>query len=80
MQNKALRLCTDAMRSTPSNVLVESEEIPLEFRRNKLRICLREYGDKNTTKSVLNECWEYNRFKRNGFGWKTKDKSEKYDV
>lgn len=36
-------------------------------------------GLKNTTKSVLNEYWEYNRFKGDGFGWKIKDKSDAYD-
>ena len=73
MQSKALRLSIGAMRSTPNNaVLVESGEIPLEFRRDKLSLVywirLRGCGEENATKSILNECWEY-RFNGNGFGW-----------
>lgn len=83
MQYKALRLSSGTMRTTLNNsVLVESGEILLELRRDKLSVAywipLRGCGDENANKSVLNECWEYNKFKGNGFGWKIKDKSEEY--
>ncbi len=71
------------MRSTAIKAIqVELGEVPLDLRRDKFmltywcRLC--GFGNENPTKSVIKECWEYNYFQGNGFGWVTKAKSEEY--
>ena len=85
MQNRALRISLGATKTTPTKaMMVEAGEIPLELRRDKLALSywirLRGCGDENTTKSVLNECWEYGKFKGNGYGWYIKEKTKQYKM
>ncbi len=81
--NKALRICSGAMKSTPTKAIqIELGEVPLDLRKDKLmltywcRLC--GCGNENPTNSVIKECWEYNSFQGNGFGWVTKAKAEEY--
>ncbi len=61
--NKALRICSGAMTSTPTKAIqVELGEVPLDLRRDKLILTywcrLRGCGNENPTNSVIKECWE----------------------
>ncbi len=71
------------MKSTPTKAIqVELGEVPLDLRRDKLMltywVSLCGCGNENPTNSVIKECWEYNSFQGNGFGWVTKAKAEEY--
>ena len=83
VQARALRLCLGATKTTPINaLLVESNELPLHLRRNKLLLMywIRIQGDvnRNLASNVLQNCWEYISFSSKGFGWNIKKKVKQY--
>ncbi len=64
IQSQALRICCGAIRSSPiTAVQVEMGEMPLEFRRLKLKmrywINIKGHSDSHPIKKVLNNCWQY---------------------
>ncbi len=64
IQSQALRICCGAIRSSPiTAVQVEMGEMPLEFRRLKLKmrywINIKGHSDSHPIKKVLKNCWEY---------------------
>jgi len=74
IQNRALRLSTGAIKSTPNiALLVETDELPLSLRRAKLAMAywvkLKGSGEELPATKVLDECWEYTQNKGKGFGW-----------
>ena len=84
VHNKALRICTGAMRTTPINVMqVETGEAPVDLRRDKLMmsywIKLQGCGNENPAKGVLQDCWEYG-IQGKGLGWTAKEKAVEYGL
>ena len=84
VQNKALRICTGAIRTTQTKAIqVEVGEAPVDLRRDKLMLTywsrLRGCGEENPTKSILQKCWEYS-FKGKGIGWTASEKAKEYKI
>ncbi len=75
IQSRALRICCGAIRSTSRDaVRVEMGEMPLDLRREKLAMMywvnLQGSNKNHRTRTILNDCWEYQKNGGNSFGWK----------
>ena len=86
VQDKALRICTGAIRTTSIKALqIEAGETPTALRRDKLMLTywsrLRGSGEENPTKDVIQNCWEYTKYKgMRGFGWVANKKAKEYSI
>ena len=74
IQYQALRVCTGAIKTTPTAALqVEMGEMPLELRRVQLSlnywINLRGHSQDHPAQSTLKPCWEKERRETKSFGW-----------
>ncbi len=81
IQSQALRICCGAIRSSPiTAVQVEMGEMPLEFRRLKLKmrywINIKGHSDSHPIKKVLKNCWEYEYKNRSSFGWTANEEAQ----
>ena len=71
---KALRICTEAVRSSPICALqVETGELPLLMCRKQLLtnywVNLKGQDDSHPTKRVIQACWERGAVHASSFGW-----------
>ena len=85
VQNKAFRICTGAIRTTPCEALqVEAGEPPTDLRRDKLMLTywsrLQGCGEENPTRCVVKDCWEYSKYEGKGFGWVANNKANEYNI
>jgi hypothetical protein len=75
VQYQALRLCTGAIRTTPttSALQVEMEEMPLQLRRLQLLSTywfrLKNHCETHPCQEILIPSWEKGKKKLNSFGW-----------
>ncbi len=81
IQSQALRICCGAIRSSPvSAVQVEMGEMPLEFRRLKLKmrywINIKGHSDSHPIKKVLKNRWEYEYKNLSSFGWTANEEAQ----
>ncbi|XP_053091437.1 uncharacterized protein LOC113528898 [Pangasianodon hypophthalmus] len=85
IQYRVLRLSLGAVKTTPINaLLVESNELPLHLRRNKLSlpywIRIQGGGNGNLASIVLQNCWESTDFSGEDFGWDINKKMKQYKL
>ncbi|XP_027861616.1 uncharacterized protein LOC114137195 [Xiphophorus couchianus] len=74
IQYQALRLCTGAVRTTPTSAfLIEMGEMPLNLRRLQLKSnywCnLKGHDGNHPCQDILKSSWEKEKKKLNSFGW-----------
>uniref|UniRef100_A0A3B5Q0T1 Reverse transcriptase domain-containing protein n=1 Tax=Xiphophorus maculatus TaxID=8083 RepID=A0A3B5Q0T1_XIPMA len=74
IQYQALRLCTGAVRTTPTSaLLIEMGEMPLNLRRLQLKSnywCnLKGHDGNHPCQDILKSSWEKEKKKLNSFGW-----------
>ncbi|XP_013879364.1 uncharacterized protein LOC106528677, partial [Austrofundulus limnaeus] len=85
IQHQALRICTGAIRTTPTAALkVEMGEPSLELRRTQLAINywinLKGNNPDHPTLDIIKPCWEKEKKKNRSFGWVIEKKVEEIQL
>lgn len=85
IQYQALRLCSGAIRTTPTAALqVEMGEMPLELRRTQLSlnywVNLKGHNADHPTQGILKQCWEKEKKETKSFGWIIEQKAKELEI
>lgn len=85
IQYQAMRLCTGALKTTPTAALqVEMGEMPLDMRRLQISVTywvnLQGHSQDHPTQNTLKPCWEKEKRDSKSFGWIVAQKAKELEI